>query len=485
MRQVWQETARRSRGSANSEEERRLFRKLAIFAGSWTVEAASTLTKEEPKLLDQLTSLVEKNLLHREITGTHGLRLSLLRLWRVYGYEQFQHSAEYGETQHLHACYFLHLAEQAEPRLHEPESAEWLADLELERENLQHALRYWQQQGATNQILRLVSALRHFWRQHEQGGEVALWLTEALAMATDIAPLERARATLAAGMLTHTNYTQQQTFLQSSLHLFQDLQDLQGLAEALNELGDATSRQGHLAEASLSQTSSLAIWQKLANPSGVALTTLRMARILHVHQNKLADALRHAEAGLALARQIGNREATAHALYLLANIRWRREHPKMLRPLLAESLALYKEIDQQQGVALVMRSLFYLALLEQQYSTARTLLEESLQMFLQQENKAALIENLKELARLSALDGQVQRSIHLLGASDALRETIGRPPYSLKNAYDYLANLLATPLSEELFTVNWQDSPGPLAPTTSRLSHGLHTCRGQPYLSTA
>jgi ATP/maltotriose-dependent transcriptional regulator MalT len=125
--------------------------------------------------------------------------------------------------------------------------------------------------------------------------------------------------------------------------------------------------------------------------------------------------------------------------------------------LLAQSLALYEELDNQEGVALVLLSQAQEALQNKDYQLARALLERCFQILSQKENKPALIENLVALARLAAAEGRSKQAIFLLGASDTLRGAIGRPPRPLNDIYRRVTLLLGGPVDEKLFAETWAE----------------------------
>ncbi len=521
-----------------SDEEQRLFRCLAIFSGGCTLEAAECVCGGRADFLDVLTSLLEKNLLQRDASSSGETRLRMLETIREYGQECLQASADYREIQHLHAACYLRLAEQAEAYLAEPEGSIWLQRLGAEIDNIRQALNWWKARGEDEKILRVGSALKHFWLRNGYGREGYHWMKEALPTLPANMVQLRAKALLTISILAPYagQSAQRTTFCRESLHLFQELQDRRGIAETLHELGHAASGQGKYAEAQQLHAESLALWQEIRDQQGVANAKLALAQALHaqsthheaytlgqeslqlfkdlnnrrgiaqvlsllafiagyyqehpkaialaeeslhilkaegqawevaaqlhyvaelaLRQNNGERALACAEESLCISQRVGNREAMARAHHLLAQIQWRRQGNTVSRPLLEQSLALYEELDNQEGIALVLLNMAQEALQHKRYQTARTLLERCFQILAQQENKPALIENLAALAHLAAAEGRPDWTIHLMAASDALREAIGRPPRPLKDAYRRIATLVATPPDEKSFARIWAE----------------------------
>ncbi|MGH8800652.1 MAG: ATP-binding protein, partial [Casimicrobiaceae bacterium] len=148
-----------------TEPERALLRRLAVFAGGWTLVAAEAIGAggdlDQDQVLDVLTRLVEKSLVAVE---PEGQRYRLLETVREYSREQLEKSGEGGDVRSRHLAFYMALAEQARSQLDGPEQGVWLARLDLERENilLAHA---WCDRAPDGAALglRLVESMRPYW----------------------------------------------------------------------------------------------------------------------------------------------------------------------------------------------------------------------------------------------------------------------------------------------------------------------------------
>lgn len=126
-----------------SEPERRLFCRLPVFAGGWTLEATEAVgagDTEQGEVLDLLSGLVDKSLVVAEATGGGGVRYRMLEPIRQYAREKLEEGGEAEEVRSQHASFFLALTEEPEPRLRGAEDVEWLERLEAEHDNLRAAL---------------------------------------------------------------------------------------------------------------------------------------------------------------------------------------------------------------------------------------------------------------------------------------------------------------------------------------------------------
>ena len=129
-----------------SEEEKILFRRLCVFAGGFSLEAAEAVGAAGEAITDEvlglLGQLVEQSLVAADTSANSDaeLRYRMLEPVRQYAQELLEESGETEETRQRHASFFLALAERAEPELHGPDQVEWLERLEKENGNLRAAM---------------------------------------------------------------------------------------------------------------------------------------------------------------------------------------------------------------------------------------------------------------------------------------------------------------------------------------------------------
>jgi predicted ATPase len=136
------------------EQEKRLFARLAVFAGGCTLDAAEKLAEAD---LDTLQSLVDKSLLRHTDE-----RFWMLETIREYALERLEESGEGASVRRSHAGHFLALAQEAEPHLRQ-ESSEWLERLVPEHDNVRAALDHLETTGEHELALLLAAAVWWFW----------------------------------------------------------------------------------------------------------------------------------------------------------------------------------------------------------------------------------------------------------------------------------------------------------------------------------
>jgi predicted ATPase/class 3 adenylate cyclase len=307
-----------------TDSERALLRRLSVFAGGWTLEAAEAVGADgaidEACVLDLLTRLVEKSLVGVEADRE---RYRLLDTVRQYALERLSEAGEGDAARTRHLAFYLRLAETARPELLGPQQAVWLGRLDLERENLLAAHAWCDRADGGGVLgLRLASALRRYWV-----GRGLLALGQRLtgeALERDGAQdrnAARCRALFDAGQIASWagRYAEAQRYLQQSLLLGRELGEKQFIAGALQPLalaalgqGDLDVARGHLEEA-------LALEQEQGHERDVAGVLNGLAQI-HRARGDLDAAQPLYERVLAIARDLGDREIVTVGLLNLAMV---------------------------------------------------------------------------------------------------------------------------------------------------------------------
>ncbi|MFH8774492.1 BTAD domain-containing putative transcriptional regulator [Streptomyces sp. NPDC017958] len=183
------------------EEERRLFRRLAVFAGGFSLAAAEEVCADgahDTSVLDLLGRLADKSLVWAEPRQDE-VRYRLLETIRQYAAERLRAAGELAATEARHRRFYLELAEarDREP----PTGICGATSLELEADygNLRAALRSFLRHEPDS-ALRLAVALRSFWPERGRLAEGRRWLEDALAAAPE-PTLARARALMGRAVL--------------------------------------------------------------------------------------------------------------------------------------------------------------------------------------------------------------------------------------------------------------------------------------------
>ena len=178
--------------------ERALWRRLAVFSGSATLEAVEAVCAGQPgtDVLDELAALVDKSLVVADQDG----RYRMLETIKAYGLERLDESGDTDTTRRAHARYFLRLARRADHHLRNRDQLEWLARLEADRDNLHAAARWAIGVGDSRLAIAFAAALGWYWwmgGRRAEGAEIAL---AALALPGDASRVVTAAATSIAAL---------------------------------------------------------------------------------------------------------------------------------------------------------------------------------------------------------------------------------------------------------------------------------------------
>jgi len=238
------------------EGERRLFARLAVFAGGFSLEAAEAVCEAE---IDTLGALLDRSVLRRE-----GERFGMLETIREFAREQLQASGEAGAVAARHADYFAALAERHHERRWQ-HAKEGLDELDREHDNLRAALDHLLTKEP-RRALRLAGALGWFWHQRSHFGEGRARLAAALA-ATSEPDEDRARALAAAGELAawSGDLANARPLIEAAVAIWRASGRTQEIAGALIELGWGCFYCGDEAALGLMQEG-LALRQALGDP---------------------------------------------------------------------------------------------------------------------------------------------------------------------------------------------------------------------------
>jgi predicted ATPase/class 3 adenylate cyclase len=360
------------------ERERRLFARLAVFAGGCTLETAEDAVDAE---LDTLQSLVDKSL----IRHTEG-RFWMLETIREYATERLEQLGDDDEMRRRHAEHFLALSEEAGPYVQRPVgSKEWHDRLELEHDNLRAALDRFEALGEGEHALRLVGALFDFWGERGHVAEGRRRLEAALRMEDQPSP-PRAKALIGASLMSSISGDLGAATLQAdeALALHRLLGDAWGVARAVHSLGYALGEQGD--------------WER--------------ARQMF-------------EESAGAFRDVGDEQ---YALWVTRSLAWTyeelgdRQHARALQE---DSLRRARALGDRTLEAVLLGSLSMIAIDDGRAEDALSLMRENLPIYRELADPLKLTENLSRSAHALAAVGRAATAARLLFCSEALFEELG------------------------------------------------------------
>ncbi len=248
-----QQTLRRAIGWSYDlldEREQALFRRLSVFVGGCTIEAAEAIGRDAGSdVLTSIAALINASLLQREESPAGEVRLRMLELIREFALEQLERAGEAAAVRRRFAGHCLRLAEEAGAALEGPEQAAWLERLDRELDNLRAALSYLTSAKAQGGLaLRLALPLFIFWDVRGHYREGLAWFRAALDRAGDAVTPVRAWALSRMGGLAmrQGDGPAARAYAEQSLDLFRKLGDTPAIARLLSNLGTLAFLEGEL-----------------------------------------------------------------------------------------------------------------------------------------------------------------------------------------------------------------------------------------------
>jgi predicted ATPase/DNA-binding SARP family transcriptional activator len=445
-----------------AEPEQALLRRLAVFAGGWTLTAAATVCAARPldtaSILELLDVLVRHSLVLVDHRGSADeTRYHMLETVREYGLLQLTTAKEQTAIAAAHRRWCLSLALQAEPQLRGHEQTRWFARLEIEHENLQAALAWSCAEpnyDPGREGLELAATIWQFWyhRSHYRVGRA--WFDRLFAAFPPEVNVLSAKALNAAGGLAvhDDDLPVAKTFLQASLDTARQASDRRGAARALTNLAAASHSLGAYAEAEAWYEESLELFRELDDLPNQATALFRLG-VVTKNRMRYSQAKTLLEDALARWQALGNRYTQCHILDALADIARRSGDLACADTLVDNAMVIAREIHFDPGIAYCLRTKAFIAKERGEYVTAARLLYESLDITFAERAVSNLADNLEDLAGVvaallrrstqsmgTAADaGPARRHAHspsssdglwavqLLGAAAAIRTSRGRP----------------------------------------------------------
>jgi predicted ATPase/class 3 adenylate cyclase len=341
-------------------EERRLFARLAVFRGGWTLESAETVCGPGLGLevLDGLISLVEKSLVGREETHDGYVRFRMLETIHEYAAQRLHESGELGEIARKHAHYMRDLAEEAEPQLAGERQGLWLERLEREHDNVRAALDWAEAAPEADTALRTATAIWRFWQLGAHLSEAKARLERILALpgAHIRGPLRvRALGALGGILYWQNDYEAMRHSYAEAVEIARELGDTSLLARALFDLSfapfvtaeDFEGQERLLGEALEAATE--------GNDRVLRVEILMYLGFLTAFKGgDPAVGIDSIENAIAMYRERGDRLLTAEHLFRLAGLKLMSGDADAARGHLRESVALVAELPTPVVVSVAM-----------------------------------------------------------------------------------------------------------------------------------
>jgi predicted ATPase/DNA-binding CsgD family transcriptional regulator len=433
-----------------TEEEQTFFRRLAAFAGGFTLDAADAVgrgSKAEgrensspsldprPSTLDLVAALADKSLLRpsdeAHVDAESEPRFEMLETIHEYALERLREGGEEDAVRRRHARHFLALAERAEPGLVGPDQARWLRQLDAEGDNLRAALEWFLADPAADDAgaaPRLAGALWRYWDIRGRLSEGRAWLERSLAVDGGKDSGARAKALTHLGHLVSDlgDYSRARALYEESLALGREADDRSRIADSLNALGLLVTTQGDHTAARGFFEEALNLWRAAGDRRAVAAALSNLGSVAAA-EGDYSRARALGEEALALQRAAGDLRNAAYTSRDLAQVAAHQGDGVRARLLLEQSLAIVRDLDDKFGVAYALDGLGRVLVDEGDVARGAEFHAEALSLRREMGDRLGVAESIAGLAEIAAAAGQSERAARLLAAAEGQREAIGAP----------------------------------------------------------
>jgi predicted ATPase/transcriptional regulator with XRE-family HTH domain len=450
------------------EAEQRLFRRLGIFSGGFTLRAVEAICNPEGDLgidpWEGVASLLDTSLLQPLPAGEKEgePRYGMLETIREYARDQLEASGEAARVQRGHLAFYYQMVEQTMApgaRLWSAAQLLHIDEIAADYDNLRVALGWALEGNTVEEGARLACTLFTFWWVRGYWSEARDWFLRAAETGAALSLEWRALVINAAAWYAHFlgEFEQAQALAEETKHLSLRLEDPWGLAFTANLLGwTAGDRQEHaLAEQLLEEGLDLA--RESADP-WIPQVLLISRGIQAVNQAEYEQAQSCYEEASRLARE--NDDIAMYALALenlghTAHICGNLVHAKAY---LESSLRLFEHLGDRYGTAGALVGLGAVACQEHQYDAAAAFLREGLALYWQLGCRAMLGGPLSLLTDVAMAQEQWERAARLMGATDALDTDLGyvRIPEEHQK-WEHKRMALRNRLGSATFGATWDD----------------------------
>jgi predicted ATPase/DNA-binding SARP family transcriptional activator len=460
-----------------SEVEQVCFRRMAVFAGGCTIDAAEAVLPDQklPReaVFDTVTALIDRSLLTTE-ERSGSMRYGMLESIRQYALGRLDAAGEATALAGRHLAWLLDFATKAD--LAGPDQAAWLDMLEDERDNFRAALEWClapqdrRPGGDPALALALAGALAPFWVVRGPVAVARLALDAALAAAgPDADSRLRVIALDGAGQLAsvQADHDAQWAYQQESLAIWRELDDDARVAGCLSDLGSVAHIRGEYAAAQAMYAEALELAERAgdAQQMGKALNGLGrqalhhgdldaagryytegMARfrevgdlrqatlilgnlgVVAIDMGDLALAEQRLAEHLDNARRLGDRKLTAGALTHLGLVAYQAGDLDRAAGLHQQALELGRQLGDRRLEVVALGNLGLVAARRADYPTAARFYLRSLEVAEAVGERRSVAEILEELAVVESAAGNAMHAATLFGASQRIRDDIGAPP---------------------------------------------------------
>jgi predicted ATPase/class 3 adenylate cyclase len=420
--------------------EQRALRRLAVFSGGWTFEAAEAIIGEED-VLDGLLGLVNKSLVNVEEQESKS-RYRFLETIRQYAMEKLLESGEAIEVRDRHLDYFLQSTKQAPQREQRifgalPDDTEWLDRLEREHDNLRVALE-WATSNHPDQALNLIYTVGNFWVGRDYNVEARRWCQVILERAKSLSNMDGERAKvygiLGWNSIAIGDHKTGRDAAEAGIELAKKVNDKTTIGRLLGLLALACIFQGDFpaTEKALTEAEALARQTGLIEQLVTVLTT--RAQLAFSGYRDLVQAKRNLDEAVSLAATMQNEWATAMSLFGMARVAGVMGDLDTARAKFMESAELARKLGNKRQIYSCYSELAHVLRENGALDEPLAIYRDLLPKWRDIGHRAAVAHELECIGYILSKKDELVRAATILGAADHLRRMIESSPTHMELA---------------------------------------------------
>jgi len=425
-------------------DERRIFRRLSIFVGGWTLAVAERVVAggeiNEGAVLDLIESLVDKSLVWFD--HSRG-RYRLSEPVRQYAEQEREASDDSEPVMRAHTEWCIEFAEEADARLRGRDHRQWMGELLDERDNLRSALN---RNIGLPEGLRLAAALGRFWRTHGDCAEGRRYISEALAHASHAPDPIRAKAfaRLGALCLAQSDFAKADEYLGESLKL--------GDAGSLTLLGKVAHEQGDDVKALLLVEDGIANARGADAKPEIVVALMTWGEIMFLKASRSAQ-IEVLSESLSLCRELEDEIGIATNLSQLGDISLLSQDFLTARSHYLEAEGIFRALGDRRGIALTQFGLAHVANWAEEYGEAVKYWNQALEIHQALGDRRGIVLALAFLGRSEAMMGALTEAKEHICQSLSLSQSLsseGRGITSIESLIPVLLGLDRFDLAAQL-----------------------------------
>jgi predicted ATPase/DNA-binding SARP family transcriptional activator len=449
--------------------ERTLFNRLAVFTGSFSLEAVEAVCVDKigdgtpahgiqpSQMLDLLGALVDHSLVYTQERTTEA-RYGLLETVHQYALENLVASGELHNLQERHLAYYLEFAERGLPHVSAGQPI-WTHRFEAEYDNLRSAMEY-AIENSLESAIRFEDPLLWFAQITHRDRECYDWLMRIFELTKSWPPGKlRAIALKTAGEFTvyFGDISQGLAYLAASLQMARDLQDKSLINLVLHDLQVVNNHLGNWELWHDYAEEHLEISRELGDKAEISCALFNLGDAA-IRNGDSQAGRKFYEQSLDIARQENHLNMIAFNLYSLATLAQKEGDTSRAKELYRECAQIRRDWGFRTGLALTLLRLAQVLIQEGNAIQSKKLAEESLEICRELNITDMKVYCLNIFAGAVGIDRQDERAARLFGAAQAATEKLDvETEYFYHMTYDPIIAVIREQLGETDFNKAWAE----------------------------